>query len=577
MIGCFLASAGVYAFAAIIRHSPHRQTFVFLGLLLPILLAELVFFLWGIQYRSEWTFFVHPLWGKIIYAFFTLLTILILSRPPIRPWLPQLIGGLLLCLVISSGIKLLSTPRPRSLTAKLQGASHPIKHVILIIDDSLRADVLSCYNPQTRQTPFIDRLAQDGILFRQAFSAAPWTLPSVSSILTGLAPSVHQVTERTSRLADSLRTLAEYMHDEGYATAAIVNNGFLAPKHNISQGFMEYNFFPKILPWKDASFVLNVIAEQVLPLFPKQFPLTASPAFLTESALTWLEAHYTRNFFLWIHYFDPHQPYNPSPSNLSDREPPSSLGYKVDKFREIRGGYFVPSLEERSWIKTLYQAELQNVDRNIGRLIETLKRLGIYDESLIIFSSDHGEEFWEHDGYEHGHSLYNEVLWVPLLIKLPQSISAEIRKNDVEFAISTQDITPTILDLCGIAYEQDTLSGTSLAPLWQPGFQAAHTEPVISSGILYYEKRESVIFDRMKYIRSLVTSRQELYDLKQDPGERHSVITRFPGKILKARDILERHHNTSRELSEYHHITEQESVNIDKNTMQQLKSLGYIQ
>ncbi len=232
----------------------------------------------------------------------------------------------------------------------------------------------------------------------------------------------------------------------------------------------------------------------------------------------------------------------------------------------------MPSLEEREWIKTLYKAEVRHVDQNIGRLLKALKQLQLYDEALIIFTSDHGEEFWEHDGYEHGHTLYKELLWVPLIIKLPLSTS----KQQIDSLVMTSSITPTILDLCKIDYERDYLSADSLSSSWESDPPAFDEQPAISTGLLYYEDRESVMFDGLKYIHSLLTNREELYDLSSDPEEQVSVVSSFPDKVWQAKNILENAKKRTKELAKHYRTLHQEEIQLDDDTIQQLKSLGYI-
>ena len=233
----------------------------------------------------------------------------------------------------------------------------------------------------------------------------------------------------------------------------------------------------------------------------------------------------------------------------------------------------MPSAEEREWIRELYRGEARQVDQSIGVLLDTLETLGIYDESLIILTSDHGEEFWEHEGYEHGHTLYNELLWIPLILKLPQS---EFAGTKVEQVVSNSSIMSTILDLCGIDPEGDTPQSTSLASLWVPDAPESEGRPVVSTGLLYYEDRISVISAGVKYIRSRVTGREELYDLEQDPGEQSCVVARSPGELQRVRDVLESHDRTAEEQRRRFGIKGPDSVVLDRETEAQLKAMGYI-
>ncbi|UCG70932.1 MAG: sulfatase-like hydrolase/transferase, partial [Thermoplasmata archaeon] len=414
-------------------------------------------------------------------------------------------------------------------------------------------------------------LGRDGILFTKAISPSPWTLPSVASIMTGLSPSVHMTIGRESKLQDSFRTLAEYMLDAGYFTAAIGSNDFLTSRRNIAQGFIEYNFFPK--PSIGKSFGARLLKRVV----PSRFRAKVSTHDLTKLACHWIEENYERDFFLWIHYFDPHLPYAPPLDFIKKSAPPQAIGTNFSKLDEVRGGYFVPSLAERDWIRELYGSEVRYVDNSLGSLLDTLKRLNLYEESLIIFTSDHGEEFWEHGGFEHGHTLYNEVLWVPLMIKPPLSVSKKLAKKVVSQVITTTSITPTILDICRIGYEKGFLSAAPLSPLWEMNSDGFKPGPIISTGQLYYEDQESVIFDGLKYIRSLVTNHEELYDLASDPKEKNCIASLFPNKTQRIGYILREHKETAKKLRKHYGIFKKETIEVDKETIERLKSLGYVQ
>lgn len=533
-------------------------------LAIPFVLAATMILVWISRYKMTSLLSVPFFLALGGYGLIVLFTVKICYHTGQKTRIVRSLAIFMLIVVLSPLVTLFA--RNVSL-ARIKKTDHQINKVILIIIDTLRPDSLSCYNPQDASTPHIDQLVRDGILFSHAISSAPWTLPSVASIMTGLSPLVHKVTRRTSMLPDTVRTLAEYMNDAGYYTAAIGRNGFLTPEYNIRQGFHDYIFFPN----SGSSFGIKVM-QQFSPS-PSRFQANVLTDDITALTINWLEAHAEKDFFLWIHYLDPHLPYAPPPDFLPKRGPSPSIGNNFSRLQDVRGGYFVPSLVEREWIRELYNAEVRYVDKNIGELLDTLKRLNLYDESLIILTSDHGEEFWEHNGYEHGHTLYNEVLWVPLIIKPPRSSSHQ----QMSTGVPIQAIMPTILDLCGINYERSNLTVGSLSPLWRPNAGTFDEQPIVSTGLVYYEDRESVIFDGLKYIRSLLTDREELYNLVRDPDEQHSVTSLFPGKVQRARTILNNTHRIAKDLRKQYDITNEEEVKIDKETIQQLKSLGYMQ
>jgi arylsulfatase A-like enzyme len=241
------------------------------------------------------------------------------------------------------------------------------------------------------------------------------------------------------------------------------------------------------------------------------------------------------------------------------------------RLRDVRGGRFSPSRVERDWVRDLYRAEVRYTDRSVGALIESLERLGLYEDSLIVFTSDHGEEFWEHDGYEHGHSLYREVLAVPLIVKLPRSSS----RAEVARPVSTEGVMATILDVSGVPYERESLSSGSLAPLWGPA--PPDDGPILSTGTLYYEDRVAIHVGGFKYIQSLVTGREELYDLERDPAERVSLAGAAAEKVHRARELLAEVERGARKTKELHGSPAADEVPLDASMEERLRSLGYLQ
>lgn len=449
-------------------------------------------------------------------------------------------------------------------------SNHKVKHVILITIDTLRYDVLSVYGSTRVSTKNIDSIAADGTLFKNAFSAAPWTLPSFSSMMTGLSPTVHKTYTAQSVLPDKFKTLAEYMRDSGYNTSAIGDNFFLHPEYNMDQGFMEYNFFPKrrvIAP--------SFAAKLINMAFPGRLNNYASTTELTDLAASWIEKNRDSDFFLWVHYYDPHIPYTPPREYIAkDAVPDGAVGYSLMDAGKIRSGHFAPNAVQRKWIKELYDAEVRYVDYNIGRLLDSFKENSVYNSSLIILTSDHGEEFWDHGGYEHGHTLYNELLHVPFIVKLPGSHRGQVVENDV----TTQSLMATVLDIVKIQKDSDPPTAESLAPLIIDTPESYSERPLVSTGLLYYENREAVIFGGNKYIESLATGHEELYNLKTDPREQNPLAlpqNRF--RTDQAKNILSNHNRESEAASRELGVSYTEKVALDKEKTEKLKALNYIQ
>jgi len=238
----------------------------------------------------------------------------------------------------------------------------------------------------------------------------------------------------------------------------------------------------------------------------------------------------------------------------------------------VRGGTLNLNGEQREWVRTLYDSEVLYVDRNVGLLLDHLKKLNLYDDTLIILTSDHGEEFWEHNGFDHGHTLYNELLWVPLIIKLP----APSLKTTVPQMVSVERIMPTVLELCGIEYKQDDMSYSSLVPTWSDSSESSDAVPIVCTGLRYYEEKEAVFFKGFKYILSLFSGRQEFYDLTEDPAERFNIAHFSEAEMGEARKILTEYHKAAERLKKLYSLEKPQEQELDADTLRQLKSLGYV-
>lgn len=550
-----------FAIGAVSEISGYSKSAVVLGLTLPFLIAE-----FAMVSKSS----LSLLGALTVFIFCALLTVLLFYRlnETIRTRLVIGSFGAILVLAPLSGVT--GSGRMPSREG-FHLTEHKIKHVILITVDTLRADFVSAFDNRAASTPHIDGLADDGLVFTQTISPAPWTLPSLSSLMTGLSPDVHLTKKPGSKLPDNLQTLAGYMRDNGYFTGAIVFNPYLKLSHGMSQGFLHYDVYPKTVMGN--SFGARLLKR----LFPRRFRQDTrediTSDVLTNLAIDWLKSNQGKDYFLWVHYLDPHMPYAPPDEFLPKGKAPATIGTKfAGSSGDIRGGFFVPSLSEREWIRKLYGGAVRYADKSVGRLLDALKQLNIYDDSLIILTADHGDEFWEHGSFEHGHSLYNELLHVPLIIKLPLSSS----KGRIDHIVPTHSVMPTVLDLCGITYDREHLSTASLSPLWGNNPKTFDERLIVSSALLYNEAREALIFNGLKYTNYLVTNREELYDLNRDPKEQFNIANVSPDLINKARDIMTKYHAQVKGLRDYYQIGKGMEIKLDQKTLQELKSLGYV-
>ena len=491
-------------------------------------------------------------------------TSLLVSRPRVR-------DRALPCLLALGVLLGFGALVPRSWTMLAAGAKqpsgerhHPVKRVLLLSVDTLRRDALQYYGPAAPPTPNLDQLAADSVVFRNAYSPAPWTLPAFASIMTGLSPWVHGVSWA------SIPTLADYFRDQGYLTAAIGLNGFLAEQRALARRFREYN----VTGTKYA----NSLGIQVLKglMAPHRLADRVSSDQLTERSKAWIRSHRNDEFFLWVHYLDPHDPYAPPPAFFPDGHFESRIGRGFEiPWTQVRAGYVSYSPGELAAIRALYESEVRYVDDYIGQIVSLLKELGLYDETLIAFTSDHGEEFWEHGGLGHGQSLYNELLAVPLFIKQPQTQQAG--HHDVERPVSTESLLPTLLELCEIDFNRDALSGVSLTPLWREDSEARADRGVYSTALIVRRVEQSVIYDGWKYVRSFDPDREELYDLGLDPLERRDLAAASPRKAAQLREMLEAHGEESERLRAFYGLEDAKVQKDREDARRRLKSLGYIQ
>lgn len=540
----------------------------FLALFLPVLSIEIMAAVWLAKF-GRYTGYELSL-GFFIVLFLTLAVFVRISKARMDPTFPLVM--LTFCALLVSPVTFLLTRESYEADAyeAEETTDHDVSHVILITIDTLRKDALSAYGGERVETPTIDGFASDGVLFENAYSSSSWTLPSFSSIMTGLPVTVHKTARADSMLQDEFTTLAERLRDSGYHTAAIVDNFFLHPEYNVGQGFIEYDYHPK--RQKAINSFGATVVNKLSPGFLRNYTSTRE---LTDISVKWLKENRDRDFFLWLHYYDPHLPYAPPWEYISkDAVKDDGIGYIFDSIKEVRSGHFSPNEAQRKWIRELYDAEVRYVDHELGRFIAALKQYGIYDDALIILTSDHGEEFWDHGGFEHGHTLYNEVINVPLVIKLPGMKSGERRSEEV----GTRSIPATVLDVAGVEHGSDSMMAESLTPLLQEGRAGYSLPPITSTGVLYYENKESVVFWGSKFIRSMVSGHEELYDLKTDPGERNRLpLAQNGGLADKGRGLLSEDREEAGKAGRELGVSEAKKVDLDNEKKEQLKALNYLQ
>lgn len=438
--------------------------------------------------------------------------------------------------------------------------------VLLITVDALRADVLSCFGSTVVSTPHVDSLASDGTLFSNAISASPWTLPSVASLMTGVSPLVHETTVWNRHLPDRFQTLAEYFHDAGYRTVAMGENPALNAVHRIDQGFGEYTWyaFEGRMPVSFGKIIVDLIHSTGVKTVTER---------LTDLALERLGIAKQSSLFLWIHYYDPHMPYTPPKEFSSEARHADAFGLKFSEFDSVRMGRIGDVAEEREWVRSLYECEVRFVDSEIGRLLDAVKEMGLYDGAAIVLTSDHGEEFWDHGGFEHGHSMYRELLNVPLIIKFPESKTT----GKVESLVGTEGLAPTILELAGLPFDPASVTSPSFLSFATGEAPAGGVGSVVSTSMLYFQELEAVTTPAFKYIGTLDGSPQEIFDLAQDPLEQFPLDVRGQQQIVgEAHQLLEVEKGLAGETRFTAGASQGEEVHMDAGTEESLRALGYI-
>jgi arylsulfatase A-like enzyme/Tfp pilus assembly protein PilF len=400
-----------------------------------------------------------------------------------------------------------------------QATSSP--NVLLITIDTLRSDHVGCYGYKRIQTPAIDQLARQGIRFAQAFTPSPITNTSHASILTGLLPSSHGVSDFGVPLTSDHSTLAQVLKREGYQTAAFIGSVILDSKTlapGFDRGFAFYDNFPEKVEKKSRWGRLERRGIDVV-----------------QRAEAWLNTHPTAPHFVWVHLYDPHDPYEPPP--------PYSETYKDH----------------------LYDGEIAYADSALGHFLAYLEKQNWYDGALIIVVGDHGEGLGEHGEDTHGIFLYDSTTHVPLILKLPKEQEAG---RVIDEQVRTTDIMPTILELLEIPAPTN-MDGTSL----KPTFLGADTAPRTVFGETDYPLRfrwaplRSVRKDGSKFIEA---PRPELYDLKSDPGELRNQYVPWDATVQKLRKMLA-------ELSAKSAAAGKPSAAaVTAGTIDELRALGYL-
>jgi arylsulfatase A-like enzyme len=431
-------------------------------------------------------------------------------------------------------------------------AKKPIRNVILMLIDTLRADKLSAYRAQSRvKAPGMDAFVRNAAVMENARSQENWTKPSVATLLSSLLPWQHEAVDGDSKLPESVEIIPEVLGKRGFYTGAFITNGYCSDKFGFKQGWRTYR---------------NYIREGR--------PNIAQ--YVAADVLDWLdERPKDKPFFLYVHTIDPHEPYKPPANFLRayDAQPYSGpVDFKVngDILERIKLGRIKPNDRDKERLEALYDAEISYHDVHFAAMMQGLEKRGLAEDTLVIVTADHGEEFWDHGSIGHGHSVYDELLHVPLIVRLPGVTDAGMRVPD---AVGLVDVMPTILDALGQPIPSE-LVGRSFLPMLQGRSDKAPRAAV--SG--FFRAWRTLGVGRYKLIQH-GTERATLYDVHADPGEKTDLAAERPLLLAYTRGLLgltlaEDAGDDDKTRAARTHKSA--TTKIDAKTDAQLRALGYV-
>ncbi len=451
-------------------------------------------------------------------------------------------------------------------------------NIVMIVMDTARQDHLSAYGYNRATSPNLSRMAETSRLYYNAYSTSGWTVPAHASLFTGLFPAVHGATQEDWRLNDHLITIAEILSGRGYETVGIVGNVMLRRDLNFDQGFSRYYETWKA-PYKTTGKAGKEGGD--LPEHPALYLFKKTLSKRTPQ----------RPFFIFINLMEPHSPYNSSRQFYNRFITDDSIKIEDNMWRLYFAGKKSFSSAEIKHLNELYDAEILYVDYLIGKMIDSLKREGVWDNTVFIVTSDHGENIGDHGMMDHVFSLYESTIKVPLIIHYPVLFPP----GSEEYApVQLTDIFPTILEIAGIDPDGYPSNGRSLLGEQEEG-RAVFSEyyypeqalralgegrgtPVLKR---YKRRIRSIILNKMKLIWGS-DGRNELYDLRDDPEEHKNLIDKAEYLEIKKemlaglKSIVETY---ARYKNGYYDSVERKegTGEMDIDTLRELKALGYVQ
>lgn len=437
-------------------------------------------------------------------------------------------------------------------------------NVVLVVVDALRADRLSAYGNPRRTSPAVDAVAAEGALFEDVTAQGNWTLPALASIMTSMYPAVHGAVrfpadrkgwakrleagrfraESGGRLDQTRPTLARALREAGYETFGLAIGGICRSAFGFSQGFETYRDEGRRL-------------HEYLPELE-----------------AWLGKKRRRPFFLYLHANDVHDPYDTLPE-FNAKWDPDYKG-KFDGSRAtldaVHDGRLKPSARDKEHLVALYDGGISYTDQALGRLFSRMKALGLWESSVVVVTADHGEEFGEHGVWQHGHSAYQPLVRVPLIIKAP-GMPAGRRLTGPAEAV---DLAPTLLELASVPAPK-TFQGRSLAPAWRSGAERGG-EAYGEVFALPRAERVALVVRRgdLKLISREDGGPDELYDLAADPGERRNLASERPAELQSLLAAAGAWRERARAARAALPPLSKDGRPLDKATQEKLQAAGYL-
>lgn len=477
-------------------------------------------------------------------------------------------GGLLLLLAVTGWASAsVEPPAPLPVpTPAAADATKPVRSVVLISLDSLRADHVGAYGYKRDTTPNFDRFARESVLFRHAIATSSWTLPTHLTMFTGVSQLTHGVVIDTRVLPKSIPTLGEIFHEAGYATAGFISGPYVGPQYGYGRGMDTYVDLSAEYGGKGAEARGAILSPKI-----------------NELGLEWLDQRKEdRPFFLFLHYFDIHYDYVP-PAPYDKMFDPDYTG-TADGRMFIERADVNAKMDPRDLehIVSLYDGEIRWTDYHVGKVLDHLREKGLLESTVVMIVADHGEEFFEHGNKGHHRTVYDEVLHVPFALRLPGSSHAG---EKIDAQASTLDVFPTLLDAAGITPPSQA-EGESLTA-WITGGHASARPAVFSD---FYDKRgfnlqvarrtpERKTIQHFNRITHPKQASLESYDLSTDAPEKKNLAKGGVTPTI-AEDLIDMTSWLDHQWRSFRAFElaggARGSVEINDETKQKLKSLGYI-